>query len=457
MNEILDLLCRVDPFSQLDPTDLAALADRAEIVEMEAGAELFAHGDVGDMAYVVLSGQLEVKAPGFLEALVVNVLGPGDLVGETSLLRGTPRNATVAARTDARLVAIRPEDLQAAIGEGSGALMQTLLDRWDETSNQVHRGERMAQLGTLAAGIAHELNNPAAAVRRSSEVLGNTIERLTKALGEIVGSALEPGQADAFRELMEAAKPQEASVPSDPLERSDRENRMRQTLEELEVPEPWTTAAEAVEAGIEGETLRRVAGALPNDMLDPVLRVAGAVASARRLTGEIGWASGHMSKVAQDLGSYSRVGEAPVQDVDVVDGLEKSVSLLSHRLDDITVVRDYASDLPTVTGAPSELNQVWTNLIANAAQATGAGGTVTLRTRASETSVVVEVEDDGPGIPPEAREKIFDAFYTTKPPGSGTGLGLAISHKIIVADHRGDLSVESQPGRTVFRAELPLS
>ena len=177
MSEILDLLCRVDPFSQLDAKDMAALAERAEVVELEAGEELFAQGDVGDMAHVVLSGQLEVKAPGFLEALVLNVLGPGDLVGETSLLRGTTRNATVSARTDARLVTIRPEDLHAAIGEGSGALMQTLLDRWDDTSNQIRRGERMAQLGTLAAGIAHELNNPAAAVRRSSEVLEATIDR----------------------------------------------------------------------------------------------------------------------------------------------------------------------------------------------------------------------------------------------------------------------------------------
>jgi len=457
VNEILDLLCRVDPFSQLDAKDMAALAERAEVVELEAGEELFAQGDVGDMAYVVLSGQLEVKAPGFLEALVLNVLGPGDLVGETSLLRGTTRNATVSARTDARLVTIRPEDLHAAIGEGSGALMQTLLDRWDDTSNQIRRGERMAQLGTLAAGIAHELNNPAAAVRRSSEVLEATIDRLTAGVTDVIVSALEPAQADAFRQLVSAATRDAATPPANSLERSDREGRMRQVLEELGVEEPWNTAAEAVEAGIDEATLREVTDVLEGELLDQALRVAGAAAAARRLTGEIGWAAGHMSKVAQDLGSYSRVGEAPVQDVDVADGLEKSVSLLAHRLEDIEVIRDYAADLPLVTGAPSELNQVWTNLIANAAQATGPGGTVTLRTRADEEAVIVEVEDDGPGIPPEDREKIFDAFYTTKPPGSGTGLGLPISHKIIVGDHRGKLEVESEPGRTVFRATLPRS
>lgn len=242
----------------------------------------------------------------------------------------------------------------------------------------------------------------------------------------------------------------------DPLARSDLEQRVRRALEEAGVDEAWRLAYEAVDAGLDDESIARMAGVLGPDLVGPILELAAAAAGARRLAEEIAWASGHMSRVAQDLGSYSRLGEAPVQDVDVVEGLERTLSLLGHKLEGAELVREYAPDIPRIIASGSELNQVWTNLIGNAAQATGPGGRVTLRVYPRDDSVVVEVEDDGEGISPEDLPRVFDAFFTTKPPGSGTGLGLSISHKIIVLDHRGDLTVESQPGRTVFRASLPI-
>lgn len=458
MSDVANLLRSVDPFSQLADQDLEAVADRAEIVELAGGRPLFSHGDVGDKAYVVLDGQLEVSAPGPLQPLVLSILGRGDLVGETSLLRGGTRNATVTARTDARLIAIGPDDLHAAVGQGAGSLMRTLLDRWEETRHQVVRGERMAQLGTLAAGIAHELNNPAAAVRRSSEVLGEAIDRLAKAIVEAARVALDDSSAVAIREVLDSARTEEegAGPPSDPLARTDMEREVREALEERGIDEPWRLAYAAVDAGLDRAAIDRMAETLGADLVGPTLELGAAAAGARRLAGEIGWAAGHMSRVAQDLGSYSRLGEAPVQEVDVAEGLERSLSLLSHQLEEIRIEREYATDLPVVTGAESELNQVWTNLIANAAQATGPGGTITLRAYPEDGTVVVEVEDDGEGIDPEDLPRLFDAFFTTKPPGSGTGLGLSISHKIVVLDHRGDLTAESEPGRTVFRTILPV-
>ncbi|MFP3914496.1 MAG: sensor histidine kinase [Actinomycetota bacterium] len=456
MSETVDLLRTVDPFSQLDDDDLAAVVERGEIVELPAGQPLFAQGDEGDRAYVVLDGQLEVTASGTLQALVLNILGRGDLVGETSLLGGGRRNATVTAREDSRLLAVGPDDLRAAVGQGAGSLMRTLLDRWEDTRNQVVRGERMAQLGTLAAGIAHELNNPAAAVRRSSEVLEDSIERIAEAVVGVLGSTLDAGTARTVAELLEAGEDgRRAAAPADPLARTDAEHRVRGVLEDHGVPEAWRLAYDAVDAGVDEESVARVAEALGPDLVGPLLELAAAAAEARRLTEEIAWASGHMSQVAGDLGSYSRLGEAPVQEVDVTDGLERAVSLLSHRLDDVEVVRDFDPDLAPITASGSELNQVWTNLIANAADAAGPGGTVTLRARPEGEGVVVEVEDDGDGIPSQDIPRIFDAFFTTKPPGSGTGLGLSISHKIVVLDHRGDISVESRPGQTVFRVFLP--
>ncbi|HLU52182.1 MAG TPA: ATP-binding protein [Acidimicrobiia bacterium] len=456
MTEILELLRGVDPFSQLDEAELAALADRVAVVDVPAGRELFSHGDAGDRAYVVLSGELEVRAPGPLGVLVVNVLGRGDLVGETSLIRGTTRNATVAARSDSRLVAIAAEDLKAAIGRAGRALMETLLDRWEETRNQVVRGERMVQLGTLAAGIAHELNNPAAAVRRSSQVLGETLQRLAEAMKTMAHAVLGPEQAEAFTRAMEVIASGDApSPPSDPLERANLERKVGESIAHLGIAEAWTLAPDAVDAGLDPHVIDRLGTTFGPEVLPAVVELAVATASARRLAEEIGWAAGHMSKVAQDLGSYSRVGEAPIQDVDLTDGLDKSLSLLDHRLEGIEVVREYAPDLPLVTAAPSELNQVWTNLIANAAQAVGPGGRIVLRAYPAGDTVVVEVEDNGPGIAESDQQRVFDAFYTTKPPGSGTGLGLAISRKIVVVDHKGDLSVDSEPGRTVFRAVIP--
>ncbi|HEX2155153.1 MAG TPA: ATP-binding protein [Acidimicrobiia bacterium] len=454
MSEISDLLAGVDPFSSLGDDDLAALAERASVIDLPAGHPLFAHGDVGDRAYVVLEGQLEVTAPGPLQPLILNILGPGDLVGETSLLRGGTRNASVTARTDSRLVAIGPEDLKSAVGAGAGALMRTLLDRWEQTRHQVMRGERMAQLGTLAAGVAHELNNPAAAVRRSSEILVEAIERLTAAVVDAARVILDDPSAEALRAVFDAGK---AERPDDPLERATQERDVRETLERMGIDEPWKLANGAVDAGLDAAAIEQMTERLGAELVRPTLELASAASTAHRITGEIGWAAGHMTKVAQDLSSFSRLGDAPVDDVDLVDGLEKTVALLAHRLEDIEVVRDYAADLPLVQAAGSELNQVWANLISNAAQATGPGGRITLRAFLEEGAAVVEVEDNGPGIPSDVQDRIFDAFFTTKPPGSGTGLGLSISHRIMSVDHKGDLAVESEPGRTVFRATIPLT
>ncbi len=454
-DDVLTLLGTVDPFSQLDDSDRRALVERAEIVELPAGHPLFHQGEEGDRAYVVVEGELEVTSSGPLHPLVLNVCGPGDMVGETALLRGTTRNATVSARTDATLVAIGPADLRAAIGPGAGALMRTLLDRWDNTTDHVLRGERMAQLGTLAAGIAHELNNPAAAVRRSAQTLETTIEELLEGIVASARLAVGDEHADALAGAL-TRQPEVADKDLSPLERADLEDALRRHLEARGIEDAWKLAPAALQAGFATEAIDELAAAVGPEFVGPTLRLVVAADAARRLSDEIGWAAAHMSNIAQDLSAYSRMGEAPIQDVDVAEGLERTLSLVAHHLEQVTVVREIDPDLPTVPAAGSELNQVWTNLIVNAAQATGPGGTITVRAYRSDPGVVVEVEDDGPGIPPEVQGRIFDAFFTTKPPGSGTGLGLSISQRIIVVDHHGELTVDSRPGRTVFRATLPV-
>jgi signal transduction histidine kinase len=454
--DVLSLLRTVDPFSHLPEEELSTLVERAELIELPAGHPLFSQGEEGDRAYVVVDGQLEVSSAGPLHPLVLNIIGRGDLVGETSLLRGTTRNASVTARTDSTLLAIGPDDLKAAVGPGAGSLMRTLLDRWEGTTDHVLKGERMAQLGTLAAGVAHELNNPAAAVRRSAETLSKTVDDLVAAVVASARVALGDQRAAVLDEALAIATGESGPSP-DPLEKADREVSLRRHLEELGVEEAWNLAHAALEAGLDLEAVERMTETLGVDFVEPALELVSAAASVRRVADEIGWASAHMSDIARDLSSYSRLGEAPVQDVDVVAGIEQTLSLVSHHLGEVTVVREFAHDVPPVPAAGSELNQVWTNLIVNAAQATGPGGTVTVRAYQEGEEAVVEIEDDGPGIPADIRDRIFDPFFTTKPPGSGTGLGLSISQRIVAVDHGGELAVDSEPGRTVFRARIPIS
>jgi signal transduction histidine kinase len=189
-----------------------------------------------------------------------------------------------------------------------------------------------------------------------------------------------------------------------------------------------------------------------------VLRLVTAIAGVRRIGGEIAEGSGRLSRIVSALKSYSFLDQAPVQDVDLVKGIEDTLLILGHKLTGIEVVREYNPDLPKITAFGSQLNQVWTNLIDNAAEAVAetGDGIIVLRAYPEGDMVVVEVEDNGPGIPAAIRPRIFDDFFTTKPPGKGTGLGLSISYRIVVHEHRGALTVASEPGKTVFRVSVPI-
>lgn len=449
-SNIVDLLRGVAPFSGLSEEEAKEVAAGCSVVRIAAGSHLFEKGDDGDRAYIVVEGELEVTVPGPDGPLLLGVVGPGDLVGEAALIRGSTRAATVTARVDAVAVAVEAAALLAAVGPGTRSLLALMLDRLDAGRERVMQAERLVQLGTLAAGVAHELNNPASAVRRGAAALVAAVDRLVTAVGELAG--LPSALLDAIGRLPAATAP-----PPGALERAELESEMTQLLEEAGVPEPWSVAYEAVASGVGVDELARIIATHPGEAGVAALRLLTTLAAARGIAGEISLAAGHLSEVAAALSTYTRLGEAPVGEVDVVAGLRQALMLLRHRLDGIRLVEDYEVDLPPVPGVGGELSQVWTNLVANAADATGPGGTITLRARRRDGGVVVEVEDDGVGIEPDHLPRIFDAFYTTKPPGSGTGLGLSISHRIVTVGHGGTLEVESRPGRTLFRARLPLA
>jgi signal transduction histidine kinase len=239
------------------------------------------------------------------------------------------------------------------------------------------------------------------------------------------------------------------------MERSDRESRLEAWLEENGVADPWELVGPLAVVDLDEAALASLAAAFSDHLAD-VVRLLSATREAEDLLAEIGEGATRISHIVKTLKSWSYLDQAPFQDVDLHEGIENTLMILRGKLKGLEVRREFAADLPKLRAYGAELNQVWTNLVDNAADALDGKGTITIRTKAEDGWITVEVEDDGPGIPPEIQPRIFDAFFTTKAPGKGTGLGLDISWRIVVDRHRGDLKVFSRPGQTRFEVRLPI-
>jgi PAS domain S-box-containing protein len=318
--------------------------------------------------------------------------------------------------------------------------------------------EKMATLGTLAAGVAHELNNPAAATRRAAEQLRDAFAQLEEADIRLEAAALDPAGWELVRSVEHQAR-QWAGRPSDlgALERADREAEVEDWLDEHDVPEPWELAAPLVAQGLDPAALSGLAQALDGERLAAALTWTATAFRVHALSHEISQGSARISEIVGALKSYSYLGQAPVQAVDVHEGLDNTLVILRNKLKvGIEVERDYGADVPAIQAWGGELNQVWTNLLDNAAGAMGGKGHITIRTRREGGWVVVEIEDDGPGIPEAVQSRVFDPFFTTKAPGEGTGLGLSTSYSIVTERHKGTISLASRPGHTRFTVRLPV-
>jgi signal transduction histidine kinase len=303
--------------------------------------------------------------------------------------------------------------------------------------------------------MAHELNNPASAALRGAEELREAFGELLRGPSRVAGLGLTPEQ---FQELARRMQGAGAGRPRalGALERADLEEQVERWLEARGVPDGQLLAGELVEAGYHLEELGRVEQSYPAPQLGEILHLVWVSCRANNLLTEISQGAREIASIVKAMKSYVYLDQAPVQQVDLHEGLENTLVILRHKLKrGISVVRDFQPELPKVQAHGSELNQVWTNLIDNAADALGGQGRITLRTRREGAWAVVEVEDDGPGIAPDVQPKIFTLFFTTKPMGQGSGQGLNTSYNII-RRHGGTLDFHSQPGRTVFTARLPL-
>jgi signal transduction histidine kinase len=311
--------------------------------------------------------------------------------------------------------------------------------------------ESLVTLGTLAAGIAHEINNPAAAASRAVVGLEMEFRSLLLSERQLAQKDISP---EEFAEL-DALRSELQPADLDPLARADREQELVTWLNRNRVARAWIIAPQLAAAGVDLAWCARVATILEGSALESGLEWVASTFSVATLLSEAKESTRRISELVAAVRSYTQMDRASMQRVDVTDGLNSTLVMLGHRLRGVTVVREYGTDVPMIEAYAGELNQVWTNLIDNAVDAMGESGTLRVATRVEESEVVIEIADTGPGMPPDVAARAFEPFYTTKDVGKGTGLGLDIARRIIVERHRGQIMIDSRPGETVLRVKLP--
>ena len=322
----------------------------------------------------------------------------------------------------------------------------------------LRQSEKLATLGKLSAGMAHELNNPAAAAQRGAAQLKTAISHLQQTHLQLGSLDLTEGQLASLLALDERAQERARQpVDIDSLARSDRESELETWLDEQGVEDAWDIAPALVNLGYQRKELTTLVADYTPSQFPAVVNWLNDTYTIYSLLEEVGQGTGRITELVRALKGYTYLDQAPIQTVDIHEGLDSTLVILRSKLrSGISVHREYADDMPQIQAFGSELNQVWTNIIDNAIDALNGDGVITLRTRYDERWAIVEIEDNGPGIPESIQPTLFDPFSTTKPPGQGTGLGLNISHNIVVRKHQGRIDVSSQPGRTLFEVRIPI-
>jgi signal transduction histidine kinase len=452
----------IDLFDELDDDELEQWRQAATVRTAPAGSIVAEQGDASAREFMLLlEGTVQglIVEAGRVEP-VTRQIAP-TWMGAIPVLTETGFAGQMRAETDVRLAVIGSEEfIRLALSHRAvhRRIMRAIRPVASRIAAREQTRERMASLGTMAAGLAHELNNPAAAARRAAADLAEALEVLASTIGLFVESGIERVQAGELvamqREAMEQAKTRE---PGSALDTADAEDRLLDTLERLGVPEPWRVTEPLAAAGIDEEWLERLA-AVAGPATGAAVAWVAASLTARDLAGQIAESTDRMGKLVKAIKAYAFMDRGELVETDIHEGLDTTLVVLGHKLKHtaIEVHRHYDRTLPKLTLHGSELNQVWTNLLANAIEALGESGTIDITTARDGICARVDIADDGPGIPAAIRDRVFDPFFTTKQVGEGTGLGLDTARRIITDRLGGSIELESEPGRTVFHVWLPL-
>lgn len=455
-----EFLSNVLLFAGLSEADLTRLSEMVEEITLKKGAVLFEEGSAGTHAYIIYQGKVDVIKDSPEGKVVLATLEAGQILGEMSLVEEGPRTAGAQARSDCVLLAISRDQFYHLLETSSVAalaMLQTIIARLRATEGMLRQSEKMAQLGTITEAVAHELDEPAASTQTGAEQLREVMSQLAPVRLRLYELNLSPQQLDLLfgleRQLSRKAR---SVLKLDEVEQRDLEIALQAALEEIGLAEAMNIAPMLVNLGYNPRKLRELAEQFTVDELTVALIWLSQSYQVYSLLEQIRFGSNRVADISQALKTYSDLEGSSAEEVDIYDELEDALVEFRHELKaGVQIKKAYEDNLPLVQGYPDELNQVFVHIIDNAIAAMERQGVLQLRTHKQNGHVVIEIEDNGPGIPSSLQKKIFDPFFTTKDPGEGMGLGLHISQKIVAQKHGGSLTVDSVPRKTCFTITLP--
>ena len=429
-------------------------------LDLKPGEILYREGDTAYCFYVVLKGQVKVTKQLGAEEIVVTLHRRGEFTGDLSMLTGGVAQAT-ASSVDVSQVIQFPDfkELLKGCPRSIDLFVPALAERSKDLEVRLRQQEKLAALGKLSAGLAHELNNPAAAGRRAAKQLNTAIASLQQNMLSLRGKHFSAHHRQLLEELQQQAIAQANSKSAlSPLEQSDLEDELTDWLANKGVKNAWELSPSLVSARIQPSQLETLAKDMESEAFSEALVWLEATLTMNGLVNEVEQSTSRISDLVGAIKNYSYMDRAAVQEIDLHEGLDNTLKILHHKIKyGVKVNKEYSAEIPKISAYGSELNQVWTNLIDNAIDGMEGKGELTIRTGLENNCVLIEIIDNGAGIPPQIQSRIFEPFFTSKEIGKGSGLGLDISRRIIVQKHQGNLRFESQPGKTNFQVRIPLT
>ena len=455
-------LLRVSVFAELEQENLSCLGT-VELIEADAGAVILAPGSMCDAYYVLLDGELEIQKPEREgEPLRVITQTAGEAFGEVSLLKGVQAPIALVATHASRVVRFDQETfwrMMFTCPRVRAAILGNMARRLEAYQATAMHREKLAALGTLAAGLMHELNNPGAAAMRATSHLREKLCGLQEISLRFASSPLTAEQLECMEALQQHAMRKDCCVLLGSLEQSDREEALAAWLEGAGVENAWQLAPALAEMGMDAARLDCARAVFSGPKLSDLLQWLELVISSAQLVGTLESSIARVTDLVVAVKNYAYEGKSAGASIDVHQNLHSTLVILGHKLRSRSIVlrKIFADDLPPLQGAPVGLNQVWTNLLDNAIDASPEGGEIVIRTRREGDRIAVSIADQGSGISEEDQKRIFEPFFTTKAVGYGTGLGLDIARRIVESKPGGEITLQSSPAGTEFTVHLPIT